>query len=88
VSSGLLRHLAGRGHRLGCVDRSQAMSLLPAAYRQALLMRDLGLPYEAIAEALTIEPEGVPALIRLAEAKLSNLLVSRPSGQESTHSDN
>jgi DNA-directed RNA polymerase specialized sigma24 family protein len=68
------------------VDRSEAISLLPAAYRQALLMRERGLPYEAIAEALTIEPEGVPALIRLAEAKLANLL-SRPAGQESTHSD-
>lgn len=63
------------------------MSLLPAAYRQALLMRERGLPYEAIAEVLTIEPEGIPALIKLAEAKLAKLLVSRPPGQESTHSD-
>jgi DNA-directed RNA polymerase specialized sigma24 family protein len=63
------------------------MSLLPAAYRQALLMRDRGLSQAAIAEALTIEPEGVPALIRLAEAKLTNLVLSPPSGQESAHSD-
>ncbi len=83
----MLRNVADRAHRLGSVDRSEAMSLLPAAYRQALLMRERGLPYEAIAEALAIEPEGVPALVRLAEAKLANLLVSRPSGQESTHSD-
>ena len=81
MSSRILRYEAGRGHRLGNVDRSEALSLLPAPYRQALLMRDRGLPYEAIAEALTIEPEGVPALIGLAEAKLANLLLSRRSGQ-------
>lgn len=61
--------------------------MLPAVYRQALLLRDGGMPYETIAEALTIEPEGVPALMRLAEAKLANLLVSSPTGQESTHTD-
>lgn len=87
MSSRILRYPAGRRHRLGTVDRSQAMSLLPEAYRRALLMRDRGLPHEAIAEALEIEPEGVSALIRLAEAKLANLILSRPSGQESTNSD-
>lgn len=69
------------------VDRCEAMSLLPEAYRQALLLRDRGMPYKAIAAALTIEPEGVPALLKLAEAKLANLLVSPPAGQESTHTD-
>lgn len=72
---------------MGRVDRSEAMSLLPAVYRKALLLRDGGMPYEVIAVALTIEPEGVPALLKLAEAKLANLLASPPAGQESTHTD-
>lgn len=63
------------------------MSLLPEAYRLALVLRDRGMHFKAIAEALAIEPEGVPALLKLAEAKLANLIVSPPTGQESTQTD-
>ena len=43
--------------------------VLPAAYELALRLRDDGAGDEAIAAALEVPVEAVPALLRLAEAK-------------------
>jgi hypothetical protein len=53
------------------VDREQAITELPLAHAVALRLRDAAIDDETIAKALGIEPEGVPGLMRIADAKLS-----------------
>lgn len=47
------------------------MAELPLSHAVALRLRDAAADDETIARALAIEREGVPALLRIAEAKLS-----------------
>jgi DNA-directed RNA polymerase specialized sigma24 family protein len=48
--------------------------LLPKQYARALTLRDQGCDNAQIAAALGIVPEGIGTLLRLAEAKLQQLL--------------
>jgi DNA-directed RNA polymerase specialized sigma24 family protein len=57
------------------MDRATAMSRLPEPYAAALRLHDMG-DDDRIAERLGIEPAGVPALLRLATAKLKRLVQS------------
>lgn len=56
------------------MDRAQAIAELPMPYAVALRLCDVAADHETIARALGIEPEGVPGVLRLGEAKLSALL--------------
>lgn len=47
------------------------MGRLPLPYATALRLRDAGVTAEVIAECLGVECESLPALMRLAEAKLA-----------------
>jgi DNA-directed RNA polymerase specialized sigma24 family protein len=53
------------------VDRDRALAELPVAYAVALRLRAAGADDQAIAAALGIDLAGVPALLEVAEAKLS-----------------
>jgi DNA-directed RNA polymerase specialized sigma24 family protein len=57
------------------VDRASAIARLPEAYAAAIHLHDVGSD-DQIADRLGIDPAGVPALLRLAEAKLGRLLDS------------
>jgi hypothetical protein len=52
------------------VDRQEAIGELHLSHAVALRLRDAAADDETIAKALGIEPEGVPSLLRIAEAKL------------------
>jgi DNA-binding CsgD family transcriptional regulator len=56
------------------MDRAEAVRLLPEKYARALLLRDQGYEEAEIAAALGIVPEAIGTLLRLAEAKLQQLL--------------
>jgi DNA-directed RNA polymerase specialized sigma24 family protein len=55
-------------------ERAEALAQLPVAYAVALRLSDLGVSTEMIAHALDIEPDAVGPLLRLAHAKLRELL--------------
>lgn len=65
------------------MDRKRARAELPEAYAAALRLRACGVPAPQIAAQLGLEPEAVPPLLRLAEAKLAALVDPRP-GDERT----
>ena len=50
-------------------------------YAVALRLRDAAADHDTIARALDIEPEGVPGVLRIGEAKLATLL-GRRVGQD------
>jgi DNA-directed RNA polymerase specialized sigma24 family protein len=52
--------------------------LLPVKYARALTLRDQGCDNAQIAAALGIVPEGIGTLLRVAEAKLQQLLDNPP----------
>jgi hypothetical protein len=58
------------------MDRASALRQLPAVYARALRLRDLGVDDDGVAELLDIPAESIPALFRIAEAKL--LEISEP----------
>jgi hypothetical protein len=62
------------------VDREQALEQLPETHAAALRLRSRGLDDDAIAAALTLEPEAVALLLQIADAKLAALLAERPTG--------
>ena len=64
------------------MNRAEAYRLLPVAYAHALLLRDHGRDHAAIARALGIVAEAVGPLLRLAEAKLQQLLDTSPAGDD------
>jgi len=66
------------------MDRASALRQLPAVYARALRLRDLGVDDDGVAKFLDIPPEAIPALFRIAEAKLMELSepVSKWSGLE------
>jgi hypothetical protein len=51
--------------------RSDALDLLPLPYATALRLRDAGIQATLIAECVGVEPEALPTLMRIAEAKLA-----------------
>lgn len=60
-------------------DRDRLIGQLPDAHAVALRLSGAGFGPEVIATALGIAPEGVPDLLRVAEAKLRRL-EERPPG--------
>ena len=56
------------------MNRRHAVQLLPEPYAKALQLKHEGLNDEEIADELGIDTESVQPCIRLAEAKLANLL--------------
>ena len=60
------------------MDRDRVLAELPLAYAVALRLRAAGADDRAIAAALGIDPVGVPALLEVAEAKLSAELARDP----------
>ena len=52
------------------MDRASALRQLPAVYARALRLRDLGVDDNRVAQFLNIPAESIPALFRIAEAKL------------------
>jgi DNA-directed RNA polymerase specialized sigma24 family protein len=60
------------------VDRERALAELPVAYAVALRLRAAGADDQTIAAALGIDPAGVPALLEVAEAKLSAEMARDP----------
>jgi hypothetical protein len=55
------------------MDRASALRQLPTVYARALRLRDLGVDDDGVAEFLDIPAESIPALFRIAEAKLLEL---------------
>jgi hypothetical protein len=55
------------------MDRATAISRLPESYAAALKLHDERLD-DRLADLLGIEPASVPALLRLANAKLARLV--------------
>jgi len=56
------------------MDREKAIEMLPEAYRRALELREQGEDDEEVARHLSIATEAIPALFRIARAKLTELL--------------
>ena len=68
------------------MDRASALRQLPAAYARALRLRDLGVDDDGVAKFLDIPAESIPALFRIAEAKLLEISgppieISEPLGK-------
>ena len=70
---------------LGSMHRDQALRRLPEGHATAIRLRDEGLDDEAIARRLGIPVEGVPPVLRMADAKLAALFASAPLDQASSH---
>ncbi|TQC42216.1 hypothetical protein EEB14_50145 [Rhodococcus sp. WS4] len=51
--------------------REVALRQLPASYSLALRLRDAGVLNELICDYLAVEPEELPTLFQVAEAKLA-----------------
>ena len=60
------------------MDRDRALAELPVAHAVALRLAAAGADEQAIAAALGIDVAGVPALLKVAEAKLSAELARDP----------
>lgn len=66
-------------------ERAAALRKLPSAYAFALRLRDADVAPDAIASGLGIDPEALPPLLAIAEAKLAELLGT--SGNPATGPD-
>jgi hypothetical protein len=55
------------------VDRDEHIRRLPIALAVGLRLHEAGAPDTLIASGLGIEPEGVPPMLELAQAKLRRL---------------
>lgn len=64
------------------MNRTDAVKLLPETYARALTLRDKGCDNDTIAAALGIVPEAIGPLLRLADAKLQQLLHAPPEVQD------
>jgi DNA-directed RNA polymerase specialized sigma24 family protein len=64
------------------MDRADAVKLLPEAYERALTLRDQGCDHDVIAAAVGMVPEAIGPLLRLADAKLQQLLDAPPEMQD------
>jgi hypothetical protein len=55
----------------GITEREAALRRLPNPYSLAIRLRDAGVDDTLICTYLTVQPEALPALLRLADAKLA-----------------
>jgi DNA-directed RNA polymerase specialized sigma24 family protein len=58
------------------MDRATVLGQLPETYAEALRLRDAGLSDDSIAGRLDVPTEAMTLLLRLAEAKVANLMVA------------
>ncbi|BBY79351.1 hypothetical protein MPUL_05090 [Mycolicibacterium pulveris] len=77
-------------------QRNAALNRLPVQYARALRLRDAGIPDEVTAECIGVEIEGLPLVMRVAEAKLATAMATRaqvnsrsgpnpPEGEDDEH---
>ncbi|CAN5279861.1 hypothetical protein BH11ACT6_BH11ACT6_27950 [soil metagenome] len=52
-------------------QHEEALERLPLPYSTALRLRDAGIGADLIAQCVGVDKESLPALLRIAEAKLS-----------------
>jgi DNA-directed RNA polymerase specialized sigma24 family protein len=64
------------------MDRENALLQLATAHAVALRLHAAGAEHESVARALGIPVASVPALLRIAEAKLAALLEKDDTGGE------
>lgn len=64
------------------MDRADAVKLLPEVYVRALTLRDQGCDHDVIAAAVGMVPQAIGPLLRLADAKLQQLLDAPPEMQD------
>lgn len=57
--------------------RTAALNRLPVQYAIALRLRDVGMPDHVIAACIGVEVEGLPMVMRVAEAKLAAAMTTR-----------
>lgn len=62
------------------MNRERAIEQLPETHAAALRLRGRGFDDEAIAAALSLPPEGVPELLRIADQKLAALVAVGSAG--------
>jgi len=62
------------------VNRERVIEQLPETHAAALRLRGRGFDDEAIAAALSLPPEAVPELLRMADQKLAALVADSSSG--------
>jgi hypothetical protein len=55
------------------MDDPEALGRLPRPYALALRLRDTGVDDALIAECVGVQPQALPALLKIAAAKLDNL---------------
>jgi DNA-directed RNA polymerase specialized sigma24 family protein len=58
------------------MNREQAIEQLPETHAAAVRLRGRGFDDDAIATALSLPPEAVPELLRIADQKLATLVES------------
>ena len=56
------------------MNREQAIEQLPETHASAVRLRGRGFDDDAIATALSLSPEAVPELLRIADQKLATLV--------------
>ena len=76
-----LREQALDGPYRGGVDRDRALAELPFAHAVALRLQAAGADQQTIADALGIDPAGVPTLLQVARAKLAAELARDPGSR-------
>jgi len=59
------------------VNREQAIEQLPETHASAVRLRARGFDDETIADTLSMPPEAVPELLRVADDKLAALMKGR-----------
>jgi hypothetical protein len=62
---------------MAAMERTHAISELPTLHAVAVRLRDGGADERTIATALAIDDDEVPALLTIAEAKLTALMHNR-----------
>jgi len=56
------------------MDRASAIAKLPGDYTLLILLREIGAPDDLIADRLAVDVDDLPAMIQIAQAKLTALL--------------
>jgi hypothetical protein len=72
----------GRVRTFRLVNRSAAVEQLPTMHAVAIRLRDEGVGDHVIAVALAIDDDEVPNVLRIAAAKLANVMALEPSIKE------
>jgi DNA-directed RNA polymerase specialized sigma24 family protein len=62
------------------MSRDEAIELLPATYREALVLRDSGKTPDEIAAVLAIDLGAIESLLAIGDEKLAALLAAVASG--------